>query len=82
MKRFIEPQVLDAVERLRPIAAGLSLTLAQLALAWVLREDSVSSAIIGATSPGQIEENVGAVGVRLDRDTCDAIDAALDGVVS
>ncbi len=81
MLRFTGPEILAAVERLRPIAARLSLTLPQLALAWVLRNDHVSAAIIGATRPGQIEENVGAVGIKLDHETCRAIDAALEGVV-
>lgn len=81
MLRFTEPEVLAAVERLRPIAARLSLTLPQLALAWVLRNDHVSAAIIGATRPAQIEENVGAIGNRLDHETCRAIDVALEGVV-
>jgi aryl-alcohol dehydrogenase-like predicted oxidoreductase len=81
MSRFTERRVLEAVERLRPIAARLSLSLSQLALAWVLREAVVSSAIIGATHPGQIDENAGASGVRLDQETCRQIDEALGDVV-
>lgn len=81
MRRFTDTAVLAAVERLRPIAARLSLSMSQLALAWVLREDCVSSAIIGATRPEQVEDNVGAAGVKLDRETCLEIDAALGEAV-
>jgi aryl-alcohol dehydrogenase-like predicted oxidoreductase len=79
--RFAEPKVLEAVQDLGPIALRLSLSLSQLALAWVLREKRVSSAIIGATRPEQIEENVGAVGVELDAQTLREIDNVLDGAV-
>lgn len=79
--RFSKPDVLAAVQRLRPVAEGLSLTLPQLALAWVLQTDSVSSAIIGASRPGQIDENVKASDLELGEDTLKAIDAALGGVI-
>ena len=65
IKRFSDASVLEAVSKLRPIAQELSLTIPQLALAWVLRQRSVSAAIIGASQPEQIDENVGAVGVEL-----------------
>jgi aryl-alcohol dehydrogenase-like predicted oxidoreductase len=81
MRRFTEQGVLEAVQRLRPIAARLSLSLPQLALAWVLKENDVSSAIIGATHPDQIDENVGASGVKLDPQTCREIDDALGAIV-
>src|SRR5271169_2943372 len=69
--------VLGRVQQLQPIAADLGLTLAQLALAWVLREPNVAAPIIGATRPEQIEENAGASGVQLDRQTLDRIDEIL-----
>ena len=57
--------MLEAVQRLRPIAEGAGLTMAQLALAWVLREPNVASAIIGATRPEQVHENAAASGIEL-----------------
>ncbi len=81
MGRWRDDEVLEAVQRLRPIADGLGLTMAQLALAWVLRQPNVASAITGASRPEQIDDNVGAVGVVLDPATLAAIDEAVDGVV-
>lgn len=81
MRRFIDEDTLQAVQLLRPIAEQLSLSMSQLALAWVLREKSVSSAIIGAKSPEQIEQNVGAIGIELDTATCQKIDDVLDTVI-
>ena len=69
--------VLGRVQQLQPVAADLGLTLAQLALAWVLREPNVAAPIIGATRPEQVEENAGASGVQLDRETLDRIDEIL-----
>ena len=77
MGRFREDSVLEAVQRLRPIADGLGLTMAQLALAWVLREPIVASAIVGASRPEQLDENAAASGVKLDDATLVAIDEAL-----
>jgi aryl-alcohol dehydrogenase-like predicted oxidoreductase len=81
MSRFIghwlTRPTLDAVERLRPIADEAGLTMAQLALAWVLRQDNVAAAIIGASRPEQVHENAKAAGVRLSADTLRAIDEAL-----
>lgn len=65
-REWLRAPVLDAVERLKVVAEGAGLTLAQLALAWVLREPSVAAAIVGATGPEQIEENVAAAGKSLD----------------
>jgi aryl-alcohol dehydrogenase-like predicted oxidoreductase len=73
----LDDHVLAGVQRLRPIAQELSLTLPQLALAWVLRRPEVSSAIIGATRPEQISENARASGVSLDASTLARIDSAL-----
>ena len=77
ISRWMNDEVLTAVQRLKPIAEQEGLTLAQLAVAWVLNNPNVSSAIIGATKPAQIKENVKASGVKLSAETLKAIDAAL-----
>src|SRR4051812_1709307 len=66
MDRLMRPDVLLAVQRLKPIAAEAGLTLPQFALAWVLREPNVASAIIGASRPEQVRENAAASGVVVD----------------
>ena len=81
MQRFMRDEVLDAVQRLRPIASEAGLTMPQLALAWVLREDNVSSAIVGASRPEQVEDDAGASGVKLGEYALAAIDDALAGAV-
>ena len=81
MARFMNDNVLEAVQRLVPVAARHGLSLAQLALAWVLRQPSVSSAIIGATRPDQVDENVKAVEVKLSPGDLEEIDAILSDVV-
>jgi 1-deoxyxylulose-5-phosphate synthase len=78
--RVLTTPTLEAVQRLRPIADGAGITMSQLALAWVLRQPNVAAAIVGATRPEQVHENVKAAGVRLSADTVSAVDAALDGV--
>ncbi len=80
MDRFRSDEVLEAVQRLRPIADGLGVTMARLALAWVLREHNVASAIIGASKPEQVEDNAGASGLELDEDTLRAVDEAVADV--
>lgn len=80
VKRFLRDDVLSAVQRLVPIAEQAGLTMAQLAVAWVLTNDNVASAIIGASRPEQVDENVKAAGHRLDADTMAAIDVALGDV--
>jgi len=65
-KGWLEPQILGAVEHLRPLAESAGLTMSQFALAWVLREPSVAAVIIGATRPEQIEENAAASGRFVD----------------
>jgi 1-deoxyxylulose-5-phosphate synthase len=80
IQRWLRDDVLEAVQRLRPIADGLGITLPQLALAWVLREPNVAAAIVGATRPEQVEQNAAASGVELDESTLAAIDEALTGV--
>jgi aryl-alcohol dehydrogenase-like predicted oxidoreductase len=81
MDRFRDDDVLRAVRRLVPIAEGLGMTMAQLSLAWVLREENVASAIIGASRPEQVEENAAASGMELDEATLKAIDDAVADVV-
>jgi aryl-alcohol dehydrogenase-like predicted oxidoreductase len=81
MDRFRDDDVLEAVQRLEPIAEGVGITMAQLALAWVLREDNVVSGIIGASRPEQVEENAAASGIELDDATLQAIDDAVQNVV-
>ena len=81
MARFFNDETFEAVQRLRPIADELGITLARLALAWVLREPNVASAIIGASRPEQVDENVAASGVELDEATLRAIDEAVAEVV-
>jgi aryl-alcohol dehydrogenase-like predicted oxidoreductase len=78
--RLIAPPVLEAVQRLRPIAEEAGLTMAQLALAWVLRQDNVASAIVGASRPEQVHANASASGIVLDEATLAAIDTALGDV--
>jgi aryl-alcohol dehydrogenase-like predicted oxidoreductase len=66
MDRLLHPDVLRAVQRLKPIAEEAGLTLPQFALAWVLREPNVASAIVGASRPAQVQENAAASGVVVD----------------
>ena len=79
---WLRDEVLVAVQNLRPIAAEVGLSMAQLAVAWVLQNDNVASAIIGATRPEQVVDNVGALGHKLDAEIMAKIDAALGDVVS
>jgi aryl-alcohol dehydrogenase-like predicted oxidoreductase len=81
VSRFLNDETLAAVQNLTPIAEDLGLTMAQLAVAWVLQNDNVASAIVGASRPEQIEDNVKAAGVTLDADVLKAIDAALGDVI-
>jgi aryl-alcohol dehydrogenase-like predicted oxidoreductase len=69
------------VQELRPIADDLGLSMAQLAIAWVLQNPNVGAAIIGATRPEQVHDNVKASGVRLEDDVLRRIDEVLDDVV-
>jgi aryl-alcohol dehydrogenase-like predicted oxidoreductase len=74
-------EVLTTVQKLKPIADQAGLTMAQLAVAWVLQNPNVSSAIVGATRPEQLRDNVKAAGVKLESDVMKAIDEALDPIV-
>ena len=78
---WLRDDVLERVAQLEPIARDAGLTMAQLAVAWVLQNDNVSAAIVGASRPEQVADNVGASGVRLDAEVLEAIDAALGPVV-
>ncbi|MFS0729760.1 aldo/keto reductase family protein [Curtobacterium sp. 1P10AnD] len=80
IKRFMRDEVLEAVQRLQPVADEAGLTLAQLAIAWTLQNENVASAIVGASRPEQVTDNVKASGVRLDADALAAIDAALGDI--
>ena len=80
ISRFMNDEVLTAVQKLIPIAKKLDLTPAQLAIAWVLQNPNVSSAIIGATKPSQIKENVKASGVKLDASVMQEIDKAIGSI--
>lgn len=66
IKRLMEPPLLEAVQKLKPLAETAGLTMAQFSLAWVLRQPNVASAIIGATRPEQIEDNAAASGANVD----------------
>ena len=77
ISRWMRDEVLSAVQKLKPIAESANLTLSQLAIAWVLQNPNVSSAIIGATKPVQIKENVKASGVKLSEQTMREIDQVL-----
>ena len=79
--KFTNVATLEAVQALRPIADELGISMAQLALAWVLRRRDVAAAIVGASRPEQLRDAVGASGVQLDEAICSRIDAALNGVV-
>ena len=80
-ERLRTDEILERVQLLKPIAEQAGLSMAQLAVAWVLQNDNVSSAIIGATRPEQVHENVKASGVVLEPEVMGAIDNALGDVV-
>ncbi len=79
---LLEDRVLEAVQRLVPIAEGLGISLAQLALAWVLRQSNVASAIVGASRPEQVHANAAASGVTLDAQILAAVDEALGALLA
>ncbi|MCW2786842.1 MAG: aldo/keto reductase [Marmoricola sp.] len=81
IQRLMTEPILEAVQRLKPIAAEVDLTLAQLAVAWVLQNPNVASALVGASRPEQVAENVKAAGVTLPEATMKQIDEALGDVV-
>jgi aryl-alcohol dehydrogenase-like predicted oxidoreductase len=81
IKRLLSDDILTAVQLLKPLADEAGLTLAQLAVAWVLQNPNVSAAIVGASRPEQVADNAKASGVKLDADLLKAIDAIIDPVV-
>jgi aryl-alcohol dehydrogenase-like predicted oxidoreductase len=81
IERWMRDEVLDRVQQLVPLAAESGLSMAQLAVAWVLQNDNVASAIIGASRPEQVQDNAAASGVKLDADLLTKIDEILDPVI-
>ena len=77
ISKWLADEVLTAVQKLKPIAQEAGLTMSQLSIAWVLQNPNVSAAIMGATKPSQVKENVKAAGIKLDASTMRAIDTAL-----
>jgi len=80
IERWMKDDVLQAVQKLRPLAEDLEITMSQMALAWVLKNPNVASAIIGASRPEQIQENVKATDIKLPQGVIDAIDKVLQDV--
>lgn len=78
--KFLTDEVLTRVQQLKPLAEQAGLSMAQLAIAWVLQNPNVSSAIVGASRPEQLRDNVKAAGVKLDADLLKAIDAIVDPI--
>ncbi|SSC21443.1 Aldo/keto reductase, partial [Klenkia terrae] len=81
MKQYLTDDVLTRVQQLKPIADDLGLSMAQLSLAWVLANGNVAAAIIGATRPEQVHDNVAAAGVELSAEVLARIDEVLGDVV-
>jgi aryl-alcohol dehydrogenase-like predicted oxidoreductase len=79
--RWMNDDVLNRVQQLKPIAEKAGISMAAMSIAWTLQNKNVASAIVGATRPEQLDDNVKAAGVVLDADTLKAIDKVLDGVV-
>jgi aryl-alcohol dehydrogenase-like predicted oxidoreductase len=80
ISRLMTDEVLSAVQQLKPLAEQAGLSMAQLAVAWVLQNSNVSAAIVGASRPEQVHDNAKAAGVKLDADLLKAIDAAVGGI--
>ena len=81
MQQLMTKEVLSAVEKLGSVASEAGLSMSQLALAWVLQQDNISSAIIGASRPEQVEDNAEAAGVGLSPDVVSEIDGILGSVI-
>ena len=81
-RQWLEPPVLEAVQKLKPLADQAGLSLAQFALAWVLREPNVAAAIIGASRPGQVDENVAASGHDVPPGLFAEAERILEGVIA
>jgi aryl-alcohol dehydrogenase-like predicted oxidoreductase len=80
ISRFLNDEVLTQVQKLRPLADQAGLSMAQLAIAWVLHNPNVASAIVGASRPEQLADNVKAAGVKLDADLLKAIEEVVDPI--
>ena len=80
VRRFLRDEVLERVQQLQPVADSVDLSLGQLAIAWVLQNDNVASAIIGASRPEQVTENVKAAGVTLDAEVMKRVDEVVGPV--
>ncbi|HJY44330.1 MAG TPA: aldo/keto reductase family protein [Propionibacteriaceae bacterium] len=81
IKKWMSDDVLERVQRLVPLAEDAGVSMAQLAVAWVLQNDNVASAIIGASRPEQVHDNAAAAGIKLEDDLLSKIDEVLDPVV-
>jgi len=81
IKSWLETPVLEAVQKLKPLAREAGCTLTQFALAWVLREPNVASAIVGASRPEQLDENAGASGLKIDPALFAKAEAIVEGAV-
>ena len=81
IQRWMDDDTLTRVQGLAPIASDLGLTMAQLAVAWVLQNENVAAAIVGASRPEQVADNAGASGARLEPDVMKRIDEALGDAV-
>jgi aryl-alcohol dehydrogenase-like predicted oxidoreductase len=81
IKRFMDDDVLTRVQAIKPVADELDLSMAQLAVAWVLQNDNVAAALVGASRPEQVSENVKAAGVKIPAELMTKIDDALGDVV-
>jgi len=79
--RWMNDNVLTKVQLLKPIAEQAGISMAQMSIAWVLQNKNVATAIVGATRPDQLDDNVKASGIVLDADTLKAIDKVLDGII-
>ena len=80
VERFMTDETLTAVQNLRPLAESLGLNMAQFALAWVLQNNAVSAAIVGASNPEQLQSNLAASGVEIPSDLMKQVDEVLAGV--
>jgi aryl-alcohol dehydrogenase-like predicted oxidoreductase len=81
IKRYLNDDLLTRVQDLKPIADELGLSMAQLAIAWTLQNPNVSAAIVGASRPEQVADNVKAAGVKLEADVMKRIDDVLGDTV-
>jgi aryl-alcohol dehydrogenase-like predicted oxidoreductase len=82
IKSWLRDEVLEKVQLLKPLADEAGLTMAQLAVAWVLANPNVSAAIVGASRPEQVRDNAAAAGKKLDDDLLKKIDEVLAGVIT